>query len=152
MSRRTMDWQVSDLGAEFHINPRTIRYYERIGLLTASARTPRGYRVYSSADRDRLSFILKAKATGLTLGEIREVLATRGAGRLCRRLRVRPDRAAPATARGGVAAHRDRAAQPSPGTRASTLAPFPRWSAADLPASRGTVRLRAEHASFVTVA
>jgi DNA-binding transcriptional MerR regulator len=71
---------VSNLATEFDINPRTIRYYERVGLLEASARTAAGYRVYSSADRDRLRFILKAKATGLTLDEIREVLSLRTRG------------------------------------------------------------------------
>lgn len=80
MSRRVTRWQVSDLATEFQINPRTIRYYERVGLLRASTRTPAGYRVYSDADRARLQFILKAKATGLTLNEISEVLALRDKG------------------------------------------------------------------------
>lgn len=71
---------VSDLAAEFNINPRTLHYYERIGLLKASMRTPAGYRLYSDADRDRLRFIMKAKATGLTLDEIREVLSLRRTG------------------------------------------------------------------------
>lgn len=80
MSQRHPGWQVSDLAAEFLINPRTIRYYERVGLLKPSTRTPAGYRLFSSADRDRLRFILKAKATGLTLQEIREVLSLRDKG------------------------------------------------------------------------
>lgn len=80
MSHRMMEWQVSDLAAEFNINPRTIRYYERVGLLKASNRTPSGYRLYGRADRDRLRFILKAKATGLTLDDIREVLSLREKG------------------------------------------------------------------------
>lgn len=49
-------------------------------MLKASTRTPGGYRVYSSVDRDRLGFILKAKTTGLTLDEIREVLSLRSKG------------------------------------------------------------------------
>lgn len=73
-------WRVSELAAERGINPRTIRYYERIGLLVASRRTAAGYRVYDRADRDRLRFILKAKAIGLSLSEIRDVLALRGQG------------------------------------------------------------------------
>lgn len=80
MPRHATGAQVSDLAAEFHINPRTIRYYERVGLLKASTRTPAGYRLYGGADRDRLRFILKAKATGLTLEEIREVLSLRDNG------------------------------------------------------------------------
>ncbi|MBI2187124.1 MAG: MerR family DNA-binding transcriptional regulator, partial [Acidobacteria bacterium] len=37
---------VGALAREFGLNPRTIRYYERIGLLAASTRTAAGYRVY----------------------------------------------------------------------------------------------------------
>ncbi|MGH9159481.1 MAG: MerR family DNA-binding protein, partial [Vicinamibacteraceae bacterium] len=81
MSGHNIGWYVSDLADEFFLNPRTIRYYERVGLLKASTRTAAGYRVYSSTDRDRLRFILKAKATGLSLDEIREVLLLRGKGR-----------------------------------------------------------------------
>lgn len=66
---------VGELAGEFGINPRTIRYYERIGLLAASMRTAAGYRVYGPADRDRLRFILKAKTVGLSLNEIRAILA-----------------------------------------------------------------------------
>lgn len=80
MSRPSGGCQVSELAAEFNVNPRTIRYYERIGLLSASTRTAAGYRLFSPRDRDRLRFILKAKATGLTLGEIREVLSLRRRG------------------------------------------------------------------------
>ncbi|MBI3048222.1 MAG: heavy metal-responsive transcriptional regulator [Acidobacteria bacterium] len=66
--------------SEFGLNPRTIRYYERIGLLAASTRTAAGYRVYGPADRDRLRFILKAKTVGLSLSEIRDILALRRQG------------------------------------------------------------------------
>lgn len=72
--------RVGELAAEFGVNPRTIRYYERIGLLAASARTSTGYRVYSRADRDRLRFILKAKTVGLSLNEIRDIFALREHG------------------------------------------------------------------------
>lgn len=80
MSRLSGGCQVSELAAEFNVNPRTIRYYERIGLLSASTRTPAGYRLFGPGDRARLRFILKAKATGLTLDEIRHVLSLRRRG------------------------------------------------------------------------
>lgn len=80
MPRPSAGWRVSELAADFNINPRTVRYYERIGLLSASTRTAAGYRLFSLSDRDRLRFILKAKATGLTLEEIREVLSLRRRG------------------------------------------------------------------------
>ena len=71
---------VSELAAEFGVDPRTVRYYDQIGLLTASARTMAGYRQYGPAERDRLRFILKAKVLGLALNEIRDILTIRDSG------------------------------------------------------------------------
>jgi DNA-binding transcriptional MerR regulator len=71
---------IGDLAAELRINPRTIRYYERIGLLPEPERSPSGYRQYSAHDAERLMFILKAKTIGLSLDEIRGVLVLRDAG------------------------------------------------------------------------
>jgi DNA-binding transcriptional MerR regulator len=73
--------RIGRLAAELGLNPKTIRYYEEIGLLPSPTRTPAGYRLYRPADRDRLRFILKAKAIGLSLEEIREILALRRDGR-----------------------------------------------------------------------
>jgi DNA-binding transcriptional MerR regulator len=71
---------VSELSAELGVDPRTVRYYDQIGLLTASARTMAGYRRYGPAERDRLRFILKAKVVGLALNEIRDILTIRDNG------------------------------------------------------------------------
>ncbi len=72
--------QIGELAALFDINPKTIRYYEEIGLLPKPSRSPAGYRQYGPADRERLDFILKAKATGLTLEEIGQVATLRQNG------------------------------------------------------------------------
>lgn len=48
----------------------TLRYYEQIGLLPESSRTPAGYRVYDQRTLDRLEFIARAKQLGCTLDEI----------------------------------------------------------------------------------
>ncbi len=56
------------------------RAYEAIGLLPSPARTPASYRLYRPAVCDRLQCILKAKAIGLSLEEIREILALRRGG------------------------------------------------------------------------
>ena len=68
------------LADELGLNPKTIRYYEEIGLMPAPQRTAARYRLYGDADRERLRFILKARAIGLTLEEIREMLMLRGEG------------------------------------------------------------------------
>lgn len=74
------EWSVSELAAELGINPRTVRYYDEIGLLSAAGRTTSGYRRYGTTERDRLRFILKAKAVGLALNEIRDIQSMRDQG------------------------------------------------------------------------
>lgn len=57
---------------------KTLRFYERRGLLPVSSRTPGGYRLYTEIDLHRLQFIREAKALGLSLDQIRELMvATR---------------------------------------------------------------------------
>ncbi len=71
---------IGELAARTGTNPRTIRYYEAIGLLPAPRRTPAGYRLYGPEEASRLEFIRKARAVGLRLAEIREVLNLREEG------------------------------------------------------------------------
>ena len=56
------------------VNPETIRYYERRGLLPEPPRTPAGYRQYGAGDAERVALILRAKDLGFTLAEIGELL------------------------------------------------------------------------------
>ncbi len=77
---KTRRMRIGELAAELDLNPKTIRYYEEIGLLPAPQRTPAGYRLYDAADLERLRFIGKAKEIGLTLEEIGEILKLRGGG------------------------------------------------------------------------
>ncbi|GAC1563521.1 MAG: Cd(II)/Pb(II)-responsive transcriptional regulator [Herpetosiphon sp.] len=67
--------RIGALAHDVGLNPTTLRYYEAIGLLPEPLRTKAGYRLYTDADRERLLFIGKAKAIGLSLEEIREILA-----------------------------------------------------------------------------
>lgn len=71
---------IGRLAERLGLNPRTLRYYERVELIPPAERTEGGYRVYSSADEDRIRFIKSAQRLGLTLGEIKEVLAFRERG------------------------------------------------------------------------
>jgi DNA-binding transcriptional MerR regulator len=59
---------------------KTIRYYEEVGLIPPPPRSPGGYRDYGDEAAARLGFIRAAQSVGLTLGEIREVLAFRDRG------------------------------------------------------------------------
>ncbi len=71
---------IGELAARTGFSPRTIRYYEAVGLLPPPRRSPSGYRLYGPEDIGRLEFIRKARAVGLRLAEIREVLALRQTG------------------------------------------------------------------------
>lgn len=59
------------------VQPDTLRYYERNGLLAAPERTAAGYRVYAQGDVERVRFIRKAQTLGFTLKEIAALLALR---------------------------------------------------------------------------
>src|SRR5829696_5069903 len=59
---------------------KTLRYYEDIGLLDPPTRSPSGYRDFDEVVLDRLTFIRSAQAAGLSLGEIRGIVALRDAG------------------------------------------------------------------------
>jgi DNA-binding transcriptional MerR regulator len=65
---------IGDIAGRFGLNPRTLRYYESIGILPKAGRTGSGYRVYGETAVERLEFILKAKALGLKLDEIKKII------------------------------------------------------------------------------
>jgi DNA-binding transcriptional MerR regulator len=72
--------RVAELAEAAGVAPDTVRYYERIGLLPAPARTAAGYRSYDASAVDRLRFIQGAQRIGLRLSDIGELLAVRDTG------------------------------------------------------------------------
>ncbi|WP_219420147.1 heavy metal-responsive transcriptional regulator [Pseudonocardia nigra] len=72
--------RIGELAERVGVNTKTIRYYESINLLPQAARTAAGYRIYGPDDEARLAFIKTAQQLGLTLDEVRDVLALRDAG------------------------------------------------------------------------
>lgn len=74
--------QIGELAHRVGVTPKTIRYYEDVGVLPQPERAPNGYRDYGDESVDRLKFIRDAQATGLTLTEITSILEMRqhGAG------------------------------------------------------------------------
>ena len=62
------------------LTTKTIRFYEEAGLLPSPPRTSAGYRDYPAKTAGRLTFIRDAQAAGLTLAEIRGILAIRDSG------------------------------------------------------------------------
>lgn len=63
---------IAEMCDAFAVSPRTLRFYEEKGLLTP--RRINGTRVYSRQDRARLARILRAKALGTPLSEIKNYL------------------------------------------------------------------------------
>jgi MerR family transcriptional regulator, copper efflux regulator len=55
-----------------------LRYYEEQELLSPATRTEAGYRIYGAEAIGRLGFIQRAKALGLTLREIRQLVQEPG--------------------------------------------------------------------------
>lgn len=72
--------RIGEVAARAGLNPKTLRYYEALGLLPTPSREPNGYRRYSQETLDLLTFIRLAQGLGFTLEEIREVLAIRRRG------------------------------------------------------------------------
>lgn len=72
--------RIGELADAVGLNPKTIRYYEEIGLLREPERTQAGYRLYRDEDAEMLRFVGQAKAVGFSLDEIRQVLDLRRAG------------------------------------------------------------------------
>lgn len=72
--------QIGRLAARTGVPARTIRFYESAGVIPEPRRTPAGYRDYDSDAVSRLLFLRAAKAAGLTLAEIAQVIAIRDRG------------------------------------------------------------------------
>jgi DNA-binding transcriptional MerR regulator/uncharacterized glyoxalase superfamily protein PhnB len=66
--------KVGELAAATGLTVRTLHYYEEIGLLVPSARSPAGHRLYGQADVERLYRICLLRRLGLPLGEIGQAL------------------------------------------------------------------------------
>jgi len=56
------------------VTPKTVRHYERIGLLPEAERSESGYRLYSANDLLRLNRVKRLRSLGLTLRQVRSVL------------------------------------------------------------------------------
>jgi MerR family redox-sensitive transcriptional activator SoxR len=63
---------ISEVGRQFGIQPSAIRYYEQIGILLPAQRIG-GQRRYDTSVLYRLAVIQRARQTGFTLDEIREL-------------------------------------------------------------------------------
>jgi DNA-binding transcriptional MerR regulator len=88
---------IGDVARLSGVTVRALHYYDSIGLLAPSARSPAGYREYSEADVERLQQIVAYRACGLSLTDVADVLETTGIARaehLSRQIAMLDDRMA----------------------------------------------------------
>jgi DNA-binding transcriptional MerR regulator len=72
--------QIGEAAQHVGMSLRTLRYWEEIGLLVPSGRTSGGFRLYSDADLRRALILKSMKPLGLSLEQMKDLLALIGAG------------------------------------------------------------------------
>ncbi|HET8743181.1 MAG TPA: MerR family transcriptional regulator [Gaiella sp.] len=87
MSAPAGDLRIGDVARLAGTTPRTIRYYEEIGLLPASrGRQPGAHRTYAAGDVERLTELLRLKSLlGVSLEELRGMVEAEDARAALRR-------------------------------------------------------------------
>ncbi|MNO24352.1 HTH-type transcriptional activator mta [compost metagenome] len=66
---------IKEVAKQTKFTVRTLRYYDQIGLLTASSKTEGGHRLYSEEDLKKLQYIQFLKGMGYSLQDIRDMLS-----------------------------------------------------------------------------
>ena len=66
--------RIGELAEKAGVTPRTIRYYENLGLISPSEREGTGFRYYTEVELARLRKIDALKTLGLTLEEISSII------------------------------------------------------------------------------
>lgn len=73
--------KIGEVAGRTGVSAKAIRFYEAAGLLSPPARGANGYRLYDREAVEILQFIKQAQGLGLSLAEIREIVAIRQGGR-----------------------------------------------------------------------
>ena len=68
---------ISEIGKLLGLSADTLRYYEKIGLLTNVQRSPANIRIYNNRDVSHLRFIQRAQKMNFSLAEIKDLLSMR---------------------------------------------------------------------------
>jgi MerR family copper efflux transcriptional regulator len=80
------EFRIGEVAAQAGVSVDTVRYYERRQLLPRAARTAGRFRVFGPGAVERIRFIRQAQEIGLSLEEIKELLADGGGADKCRRV------------------------------------------------------------------
>ena len=68
-------WRIGELAGATGVSVRALRHYDEVGLLEPTERSSAGYRLYADAEVQRLYRILALRGLGMSLKQIRAVLA-----------------------------------------------------------------------------
>jgi DNA-binding transcriptional MerR regulator len=75
-------YRIGEVAAKVGLTADTLRYYERVGVLPRAGRTTGGLRRYGDDVLRQVQFVRQARALGLTLKDVRQLLNNQGrAGR-----------------------------------------------------------------------
>jgi DNA-binding transcriptional MerR regulator len=80
------NFRIGELATRSGVSVDAVRYYERLRLLPRARRISGGFRLFGPESVERVQFIKQAQELGLTLDEIKGLLATGGAEE-CRKVR-----------------------------------------------------------------
>ncbi|MBW4847797.1 MAG: MerR family transcriptional regulator [Lachnospiraceae bacterium] len=72
-----MEYTINKLAKLAGISTRALRYYDELGLLSPARVSSNGYRIYGQKEIDRLQQILFYRELGVSLEEIRNILASK---------------------------------------------------------------------------
>ena len=79
--------QIGEIASLGNVSVDAVRYYERLGLLSASGRSPSGYRIFPLETVERIKFIKQAQTLGFSLEEIRKLFVSDGQKNQCQHVR-----------------------------------------------------------------
>ncbi len=68
--------QIGQVAARTELSIATVRHYDEVGLVTPSARSIGGFRLYTEGDVERLLVIRRMKPLGFTLSEMKDLLSS----------------------------------------------------------------------------
>ncbi len=67
-------YRIGELARYAGTKVETVRWYEKVGLLSKPSRTEGNYRLYDETDRQRLAFIRRARDLGFPLDQVRALI------------------------------------------------------------------------------
>lgn len=75
MDANTEGLTIREVAAHTRLSAHTLRYYERIGLLPTTHRTPAGHRAYTESDLEWVTLLQRLRATGMPIREMQRFAA-----------------------------------------------------------------------------